>query len=373
MIMRLLEYQAKSLFGEYGIPVPKGYVAESFDQVRRYAGELGFPVVLKAQLRVGGRGKAGVIKVCKTPDELRASYDGLVSKSVQGEKVRILLVEQFAEHSGELYLSIFLNRSRRTYSIIASAEGGVEIESVENKVIHDIDIIQDSVRREELQDVAKRLGLNSNSTPSFVDMASRLARLVNEKEAELAEINPVAVNKDGNLLALDAKVIIDDNAMFRHEELKKYEELSSLELEAKKSDFSLVELDGDIAVIGNGAGLVMSTLDMLSDQGGRAACFLDVGGTATTETVYTALTLISKMPRVRAILANLFGGIVRTSIVAEAIVRAYKDRLIDVPLFTKMTGAESDKAKEILKGSTAQMFDSVEDAISAAVRSVGGR
>ena len=222
----------------------------------------------------------------------------------------------------------------------------------------------------EFQDIAAKLGLNGNSSRSFIEIASKLTKLVNEKEAELAEINPIAMKKDGSLLALDAKVIIDDNAMFRHEELKKCEDISSLEAEAKKSGFSLVELEGDIAVIGNGAGLVMSTLDMLNDNGGKSACFLDVGGTATTESVYTALILISKIPKVKAILVNLFGGIVRTSLVAQAIVDAYKNKIIDLPLFTRISGAESDLAREILKESSAKMFDRVEDAIAAAVKGV---
>jgi len=366
--MRLLEYQAKSLFSEYSIAIPKGYVANSFDEVRRYADELGFPLVLKAQLKVGGRGKAGVIAICKIPEDLKSSFENLIKKNVQGEQVRTLLVEQFAEHVKELYLSIYLNRSKRCYSIIASAEGGVEIERVGSKVILDVNV--DNISTKELQEVATKLGLNGSSSKSFIDMISKLSKLVNEKEAELAEINPIAMRKDGSLLALDAKVIIDDNAMFRHEELKKYEDTSSLEAEAKESGFSLVELDGNIAVIGNGAGLVMSTLDMLSDHGGKPACFLDVGGTATTETVYTALTLISKIPKVRAILVNLFGGIVRTSLVAQAIVDAYRNKIIDMPLFTRISGAESDLAREILKGSTAKMFDSVEDAIAAAIKGV---
>src|SRR5574341_226584 len=362
--MRLLEYQAKSLFGEYSIGIPRGYVASSFDEVKNHADKLGFPVVLKAQLKVGGRGKAGVIAICKTPEDLKSSYENLIKKNVQGEQVRTLLVEEFAEHVKELYLSFYLNRSKRCYSIIASAEGGVEIENVGSKVIKDVN--GDSITSNELQEVASKLGLNGTSSMSFVDMGSKLAKLVNEKEAELAEINPLAIRKDGSLLALDAKVIIDDNALFRHEELRKYENLSSLEAEATKNRFSLVELDGNIAVIGNGAGLVISTLDILSDYGGKPACFLDVGGTATTESVYTALTLISKIPKVKAILVNLFGGIVRTSLVAQAIVNAYKNKIIDVPLFTRISGAESDLAREILKGSTAKMFDCVEDAITAA-------
>jgi succinyl-CoA synthetase beta subunit len=365
--MRLLEYQAKSLFNDYNIRIPKGYVANSFDEVKKHSNELGFPLVLKAQLKVGGRGKAGVIVICKNPEDLKTSYDNLLQKNVQGEQVRTLLIEEFAEHVKELYLSVYLNRSKRCYSIIASAEGGVEIEKVGSKVILDVNI--DTISKQELQGLATKLGLNSSSA-SFVEMTSKLAKLVSEKEAELAEINPIAILKDGNLLALDAKVIIDDNAMFRHEELRKHEEISGLEAEAKKSGFSLVELEGNIAVIGNGAGLVMSTLDMLSDHGGKPACFLDVGGTATTESVYAALTLISKIPKVQGILVNLFGGIVRTSLVAQAIIDAYRNKIIDVPLFTRISGAEADLARDLLKGSTAKMYDSVEEAIAAAVKGV---
>ncbi|MEM2856837.1 MAG: ATP-grasp domain-containing protein [Candidatus Nitrosocaldaceae archaeon] len=363
--MRLLEHQAKTLFNEYGISTPKGYVVNNKSDAIASAEKLGYPVVLKAQLRVGGRGKAGVVVICKDRDTLEKEYARLYGMTVQGEKIERLLVEAFTKHNKEYYISIFLNRSKRSYSLIASSEGGVEIESVKDKIVMDLDL-EDTI---DISKVANALNLIGKSYDNFIDLVSRLARLVYEKEAELAEINPLVMS-DSSFIALDAKVIIDDNALFRHEELKEYEELSSLEVEAKRSGFSLVELEGDIAVIGNGAGLVMSTLDMLSDANGKPACFLDVGGTATTETVYKALTLISKMPRVKAILVNLFGGIVRTSVVAEAIVKAYNDKVINVPLFARILGAESDKAREILSNSNAKMYDSVEDAISEVVKSV---
>jgi succinyl-CoA synthetase beta subunit len=202
---------------------------------------------------------------------------------------------------------------------------------------------------------------------SFVDFTTKLSKLVNEKEAELAEINPVAILQDGSLMALDAKVIIDDNAMFRHPELKKYEHVSELEKQAEVSGFSLVELDGNIAIIGNGAGLVMSTLDMVSDAGGRAGAFLDFGGRATTETIYEALKVISKIRRVDAILVNLFGGIVRTNLVAQAILDAYKNNLMNVPVFARISGADSEKAREMLQGSKAKLYNTVEEAIQSAV------
>jgi succinyl-CoA synthetase beta subunit len=230
-----------------------------------------------------------------------------------------------------------------------------------------VDVPTDGLTSEISEETAYRLGLSGKTVISFVDFTMKLSRLVNEKEAELAEINPVAVLGDESLMALDAKVIIDDNAMFRHPELKKYEHISELEKQANVSGFSLVELEGDIAIIGNGAGLVMSTLDMVSDAGGKAGAFLDFGGRATTETIYEALKVISKIDRINVILVNLFGGIVRTSLVAQAILEAYKNNLINVPVFARISGAESEKAREMLNGSKAKLYNTVEEAIQSAV------
>ncbi|MEM0364926.1 MAG: ATP-grasp domain-containing protein [Candidatus Nitrosocaldus sp.] len=365
--MRLLEYQAKMLFKDYGIPVPRGYLVTSVEEARQYARELGFPLVLKAQVRVGGRGKAGVVKVCRDPNSFEDVFKEMMGKSVQGEVVKSILLEEFMPHSKELYLSIFLDRSKRSYAIIASPEGGVEIESVSNKIVHTLEI-DDGSASNLLHDIASYMGFNEDGS-SFVDIASRLIKLVDEKEAELAEINPMAVRDDGSIIALDAKVIVDDNALFRHEELRVFEE-HSIEVEARRSGFSLVELDGNIAVVGNGAGLVMSTMDMLSDANGRAACFLDVGGSATLENIYKALTLVSRLNNVKAILVNLYGGIVDTSIVAKAIVNAYNDNIIRVPVFARIAGRNADIARDMLKGTKAAMFESVEEAIDNAVRAV---
>ncbi|MEM2923231.1 MAG: ATP-grasp domain-containing protein [Candidatus Nitrosocaldus sp.] len=365
--MRLLEYQAKMLFKDYGIPVPRGYLVTSVEEARQYARELGFPLVLKAQVRVGGRGKAGVVKVCRDPNSFEDVFKEMMGKSVQGEVVKSILLEEFMPHSKELYLSIFLDRSKRSYAIIASPEGGVEIESVSNKIVRTLEI-DDGSASNLLHDIASYMGFNEDGS-SFVDIASRLIKLVDETEAELAEINPMAVRDDGNIIALDAKIIVDDNALFRHEELRVFEE-HSIEVEARRSGFSLVELDGNIAVVGNGAGLVMSTMDMLSDANGRAACFLDVGGSATLENIYKALTLVSRLNNVKAILVNLYGGIVDTSIVAKAIVNAYNDNIIRVPVFARIAGRNADIARDMLKGTKAAMFESVEEAIDNAVRAV---
>ncbi|MGI0087360.1 MAG: succinate--CoA ligase subunit beta [Nitrosotalea sp.] len=363
--MRLLEYQAKSLFADYGIPIPQGLTSTTIEQGRKDAEKLGFPFVIKAQMAVGGRGKAGAIQKCHNADEFALKYPEIMQKVVKGEKTKAILLEKMADIKKELYLSLFLNRSKRCYTVISSSEGGVEIESVKNQIIHEVGL--GNVGTKVAEEIGKEMGLKDKALAQFVDILEKLSKVTVEKEAELAEINPLAVLKDDSLVALDGKMIIDDNSMFRHDELRKFQEISELEERAEKSGFSLVELDGNIAVVGNGAGLVMSTLDMLSDNGGKPACFLDVGGGATTDTVYEALTLISKMKKVRGILVNLYGGIVKTTIVATAFIKAYDNKLVDVPVFARMSGAEADKSKEMLKGSRTKMFDTIEEAINSAV------
>ena len=285
--------------------------------------------------------------------------------SIKGEKTRDILLEKMADIEKELYLSLFLNRSKRCYTIIASSEGGVEIESVKNQTIREVGL--GDVDTQTAKEVANEIGLKDSQEEQFVEMLQKLSKLTIEKEAELAEINPLAILKDGTLMALDGKVMTDDNSNFRHDELQQYQEKSALEEQAEKSGFSLVELDGNIAVIGNGAGLVMSTFDLVTDNGGKPATFLDVGGGATTESVYEALTLISKMSRVKGILVNLYGGIVKTTTVAEAFIQAYNNNLIDLPVFARLMGTESDKAKEMLKDTKTKMFDSIEEAINGVV------
>ena len=366
--MRLLEYQGKELFDEVGIRVPRSHLAYSVQEAREGGNKLGYPLVIKSQLTVGGRGKAGAILKCKNEVELEPKFNELLHKEVKGELPRGILLEEMADIKRELYLSLFLNRSKRCYSLISSAEGGIDIESAGSKVMIDVPI--DGLTSQQAEETATKLGLDGETVVSFVDFTTKLSKLVHEKEAELAEINPVAILQDGSFMALDAKVIIDDNAMFRHPELKKYEHISELEKQAEVSGFSLVELDGNIAIIGNGAGLVMSTLDMVSDAGGRAGAFLDFGGRATTETIYEALKVISKIKRVEAILVNLFGGIVRTNLVAQAILDAYNNNLMNVPVFARISGADSEKAREMLQGSKAKLYNTVEEAIRSAVSTI---
>ncbi|MCH8833325.1 MAG: acetate--CoA ligase family protein [Thaumarchaeota archaeon] len=363
--MRLLEYQAKELFKEFGIRIPPSLASKDIEQGRKDAKELGFPFVIKIQVPVGGRGKAGGIQECHNEDEFELKYPQVLGLTIKGEKARAILLEKMAEIKKELYLSLFLNRGKRCYTIIASADGGVEIESVKSQIIREVGL--GKVEEDVARDVAKEMNLEGKSADDLVEILQKLSKLTIEKETELVEINPLVVLDDDSLMALDGKVITDDNSNFRHEELQKYQERSEIKKRAEKSGFSLVELDGNIAVVGNGAGLVMSTLDMLSDNGGKPACFLDVGGGATPESVYEALTLISKMNKVKGILVNLYGGIVKTTTVAKAFVKAYEKNLIDLPVFARLEGAESEKSKAMLKDTKTKMFDTVEEAINAAV------
>jgi succinyl-CoA synthetase beta subunit len=365
--MKLLEYQGKELFKNYGINVPNSYLAKNIEEAKQGSQRISFPFVLKSQLTVGGRGKAGAILKCNNEKELVAKFDELINKEVKGEKPKTILLEEMVDIKREFYLSLFLNRTKRCYSIIASSQGGIEIESVNNKVILDLPDVN-GISTELASEVADKMNLNNSGKNTFIDLIQKLSKLIYENEAELAEINPLAILDGEKFVALDAKVIIDDNALFRHDDLKKYEELSELESQAKNNGFSFVELDGDIAIIGNGAGLVMSTLDMVTDAGGKAGAFLDFGGRATTESIYQALKVISKVDKIRVILVNLFGGIVRTDLVAQAILNAYNDDTIKVPVFARITGAESEKAQELLKNSKARLFNTVEEAINAAVK-----
>jgi succinyl-CoA synthetase beta subunit len=366
LTMRLLEYQGKELFRQYQIPTPKSYVAYSLNDAKKLSSKLEYPFMIKSQVAVGGRGKAGAIVKCNSAAELDIKFVELMQKKIKGEIPQAILLEEAVDIKKEIYISLFLNRGKRCYSLICSTQGGVDIEDLgdNNKVIIDVPI--NGISYDIAAEAAEKLNIiGDNIAKSFIDFVTNLSKLVLEKEAELGEINPAVVLENGSLLALDAKVIIDDNALFRHPELKKYEIISQPEAQAKKSGFSFVELDGDIAIIGNGAGLVMSTLDMVYDKGGRPGCFLDFGGSATSETIYESLKVISKINRIKSILINLFGGIVKTTLVAEGIINAYKDNIIEIPVFARITGAEAERAKEMLKNSKAKMYDSVEESIES--------
>jgi len=367
--MRLFEYEGKELFSKYGIPVPRSRLAYNESQALSAVDEIGLPAVIKAQVLSGGRGKAGGVVVVRTKEEAATEAKRILGLIVGGERTKALLVEEESERVEEMYLAVSLDRGRREFVALASRSGGTDVESKAK-----VDMMEQQVPLEGLTDagasaLSTKLGLSGRTSSEFRSMLLRLERLSREEECELAEINPVAVRADGSLLALDSKVVLDDNALFRHPEFSLLPPEDPVEGEAAKFGFAFVLLDGDVAVVGNGAGLVLSTLDMVADSGGRAACFLDLGGGAQRDRVEAAVRLARGLPSARAILVNIFGGITRTTDVAQGL----KEVAADQPksrVFARISGAEEDEAHAILLGSGIQVFRTAQEAVLAAVKEV---
>jgi succinyl-CoA synthetase beta subunit len=368
--MKLHEYQAKEVFAAYGIPIQKGTVIDRPEKIDEVA--LTYPVVLKAQVLVGGRGKAGGIKLAATPAEAREKAAQILGMSIKGEVVRRLLVAEAAEIGAEYYLAFTVDRAARRLVVVASAAGGIDIEDVARTTPEKIAKvhIEPSVGfyPYHAREIGRNLGFEGRSLLQFATIAHALARLCIEMDAELAEINPLAVTKgDGALLAVDAKLIIDDNALYRHDGLPRNEELTELEVAARSQDLSYVELDGDIAIIGNGAGLVMSTLDMIAHFGGRPANFLDVGGGATTENMTHAMGIVLRKRGVRSLFVNIFGGITR----CDDIARAIAAQPPPVPMVVRLTGTNEEEGRAILQAANIHAHVDPEAAAQEVVRLTG--
>jgi len=377
--MKLHEYQAKEMFARYAIPLQNGVVIERPQQVEGIA--LTYPLVLKAQVLVGGRGKAGGIKLAATPDEARRHAAAILGMQIKGEKVRRLLVAEAAEIGAEYYLAFTIDRPARRMGVIASAAGGIDIEEVARST-------PDKIARGtvdpffgfhpyQARQLGRRLGLGGSLLSDFVAVATALYRVCVSEDAELVEVNPLAVvtgrpfDAAGGprLLAVDAKVIIDDNAVYRHSGLPKNEELTELEAAARAEGLSYVELDGDLAIIGNGAGLVMATLDMVAHFGGRPANFLDVGGGATTENMKQAIEIVVRKPGVRGLLINIFGGITRCDDIARGIVNARSP----VDMVVRLTGTNEDEGRRILESAGIHAYVDPQEAAQRVVALVGHR
>jgi len=364
--MNLHEYQAKDVFRTYGIPVPPGRVAHSADEAVAAAEALGGPVwVVKAQVHAGGRGKAGGVKVVRDLDAVRAAAKGMLGKNLvtkqtgaEGLPVGSVYVESGSAIEREIYLSLTLNRERGRIAVIASAAGGMDIEEVaahtpEKILAVSIDPAA-GLQPYQCRKLAFGLGLSGKQIGQFQSIVTALQKLYFETDASLVEVNPLIVTKDGTLLALDAKINIDANAIFRQPELAKLRDTSqedAMERRASEHDLNYVSLDGNIACMVNGAGLAMATMDLIKLHGGQPANFLDVGGGATAERVTIAFELILSNKKVRAILVNIFGGIVRCDIIAEGIITAVKNVGVQVPVVVRLEGTNAPKAREMLAGS----------------------
>jgi succinyl-CoA synthetase beta subunit len=367
--MNVHEFQAKELFAQFGVPVPRGKEITSPEAAATWAGELNTPVfVIKAQIHAGGRGKAGGVKITKDKAAVAGITKELIGKTLvthqtgpKGRKVHRLLLEEGANIAKELYLSILVDRDTGWPTFIASTEGGMEIEEVAEKTPEKIikEAIDPAVgfQGHNGRNVAFALGLQ-NMEPAvinpFVQMLGNLYRLFMEKHAALVEINPLIITKEKTLVALDGKVSFDDNGIFKHEDVQKMRDLNEedpLEIEATANNLNYVKLDGNIGCMVNGAGLAMATMDVIKLAGSEPANFLDVGGGATKDTVAAGFRILLKDPNVKGIFINIFGGIVRCERIAHGVIEAAKEVKITVPLVVRPQGTNADEGRTLLAGS----------------------
>jgi succinyl-CoA synthetase beta subunit len=353
--VNLHEYQSKLRFAEFGSPVPKGKVAPSPQQAYEIAKEIGGPVVVKAQVLTGGRGKAGGVKLAKTPKEAQDHADAILGMDIKGHKVLKVLIDPASEIKSEIYLGVTNDRAARKPLIMASAEGGVEIEEV-NRVSPE-KIIREHVdpflglRDYQVRNLAYGIDLPRELWKPFMVIARNLYRCYAESDATLAEINPLIIDGSGNLLAVDGKMSIDDNALYRHTDLAEMRDTSAepaAETQARAAGLSYIKLDGQIGCMVNGAGLAMTTMDMTKLFGGSPANFLDIGGGAKAETVAAALRIILADPNVKAVLFNIFGGITRCDEVAIGILAALKDVQTDLPMVVRLVGTNEVEGRRLL-------------------------
>jgi len=351
--MKFLEYQVKDRFRAAGIPVPDGRLARTPDEVTLAAGALG-PIAIKAQVPVGGRGKAGGIKLARTPVEAKRMAQEVLGMEIKGYRVHEVWCESLVEIARELYLGLTLDRDRRGLVLILSSQGGMEIEEVAAQQPQAIARLYPDAWRGpqpyEIRELIFNAGLGG-LLGSLLPLVQKLYGLARNLDATTIEINPLAVTRDGGLVAADGKLEVDDNAIIRHKDLVGAEEAGEdpLETEAKRRHLTYVRLDGSIGVIGNGAGLVMNTLDLVQQQGGRAANFLDIGGGAKAEVVHSALELLAMDPNVKGILINIFGGITRGDEVARGIIDARRDLGLTVPLVVRLTGTREAEGRKLLE------------------------
>ena len=382
--MNLHEYQSKRVFADYGVPVPAGKVAGSEAEAVAAARELPGPLwVVKAQVHAGGRGKAGGVRLCRSAAEVGKAAAAMLGTRLvtiqtgsDGLPIDFIYVESGSAIERELYLSLLLDRERSRLAFVASAAGGMNIEEVaakEPERILRVDIDPAAgLQSFQCRRLAFGLGLAGAQIAEFERIARALYRLYLERDLALIEVNPLIVTKDGKLVALDAKINVDANALFRQPELVALRDPSQedpMEREASEHELNYVSLDGNIACMVNGAGLAMATMDLIKLHGGTPANFLDVGGTATAERVTAAFRLILSNERVRAVLVNIFGGIVRCDVIAEGIVQAVRQVGVSVPVIVRLEGTNADKARKILAASGLAIL-AAKDLTDAATKAV---
>lgn len=385
--MKIHEYQAKSILREFGIAIPEGIACFSVDEAVAAAKKLGGAAwVVKAQIHAGGRGKGGGVKVARSLDEVKQFAEKILGMTLvtpqtgpQGRVVRRLLVEQGLDISKEFYIGLIVDRSSRRVCLIASPEGGMDIEEVAAKhpeKVHKVSIDPAAgLTHPVAEDIARKIDVSGSAVAEAATLLQDLYRAYDSTDASLVEINPLILTADNRIVALDAKMNFDDNALFRHPEIAQLRDLDEedpAEIEASKYDLSYISLDGNIGCLVNGAGLAMATMDIIKLYGGNPANFLDVGGGATAEKVAEAFKLMLRNPKLQAILINIFGGIMKCDVIAEGVVTAAREVKLKVPLVVRLEGTNVDLGKKILAESglpiisAANMADAAEKAVAAA-------
>ncbi len=371
--MKLFEYEAKEIASKHGIPVPHGRLACSPEEAREAAKAIGKPVAIKSQVLVGRRGLAGGIKFADTPEETERVARELIGSSIRGVKVECVLVEEKACIDKEYYLSMTVDRSSRKPVLLVSTMGGVEVEELVRE--HPEALLKihidpwTGVKPFMARWICSKLGLGKEYWSRIWVFLEGMWRIMREYDAELVEFNPLVKTCDGELVALDAKIIVDDNSLYRQRELqsKAYRELSELERIAKEHGFSYVELDGDIGVMCNGAGLTMATMDIIKHYGGRPANFLDIGGGASRERVKEAMKILLGHPRARIVFVNIFGGITRCDEVAWGVVEALKETGANKPIVVRMLGTNEEEGRRILMEHGIHAYTDLREAVSKVV------
>jgi succinyl-CoA synthetase beta subunit len=375
--MRLFEFEAKDAFRRVGLPLPRGRLAQTPDEAEKAATELACPVVIKVQILAGGRGKAGGIKPADSPKEARKVAEQLLGATIRGCKVRQVLVEERLTIAQEIYLGITVDRARRRPVAICSAMGGVDIEQVAEQHPEKIArILLDPVlglREFEARKLAKTAGFEGQAFLQIAALSMQLWKVFVENDAELTEINPLVVTSDGRFIVADARLNVDDSSLFRHKALAErvdagVSEQTELEQRAAKSGMTYVELDGNIGIIGNGAGLVMATMDAVQYYGGAPANFLDVGGGATADRMTQALSIVLSHPAVKAVFINILGGITRCDEMARGIVDAQKSLPRKAPIIIRMIGTREKEGAEILRTAKIPFLDTMDAAARLAVQ-----
>jgi len=376
--VNLHEYQAKDILAKYGIPVPPGKVAFTADEAKQIATEFGDLVVIKAQVHTGGRGKAGGVKLARNPEEAREKAAQILGLNIKGFITKKVLVAKGVNIAKEYYAGMILDRVTQRVVLMLSKEGGMDIEEVAATrpyalIKYPIDP-QTGLRPFEARELVKRAGMEGNLN-KLADVLVKLYRAYVGIDASTAEINPLVITDTGEVVAADAKIVLDDNALYRHPDLtplREFEAEHPLEVEASNYGFSYVKLDGNVGVIGNGAGLVMYTLDLVQRTGGKAANFLDIGGGAKADIVYNALKVVLKDPDVKGVFINIFGGITRADEVAKGVIRAIDEGILTKPVAMRVAGTAEEEAKTLLKGRPVYMYPTSVEAARAIISMTGG-